>query len=67
MHMVRLCYNQDMKKILSEGATLFKGAVGAMIAYSAIGMLQYLGAHIPDMIQAISATALSWGNIRFRA
>lgn len=36
---------------------LLKGAVGAAVTAAVLALLQYLGTHIPEIVQLISMTA----------
>lgn len=52
------------EQILKEAWNLLRGALGAALTVCIITFFQYLGAHIPDLMQAVSIVGGGYGGVK---
>jgi hypothetical protein len=53
--------NDELRKHILD---LLKGALGAAITAGTLALLQYLGAHIPELLQGISMIAAGVAGVK---
>lgn len=54
----------DLKSVKAWASDCAKGVIGAIFATLALALLQYIGAHVPDILQFLSKIAGAIGAVK---